>query len=78
LDTPSISPKPQFGAISPFPTSKLVEYFGSKTPSRTKIQQTFDSGVLEQFVSKRWQGVYVVAYRDGSPSEIFFAGCSGD
>jgi hypothetical protein len=32
----------------------------------------------EDFTSKRWEGIYIIAYRDGSPSEIFFAGCSGD
>lgn len=78
LDTSCISPKPKFGAISPFPTSKIVEYFGSETPSHAQIQQALDSDALEQFVSERWQGIYVVAYRDDSPSEIFFAGCSGD
>jgi hypothetical protein len=78
LDTPTISTKPKFGAINPFPISKLSEYFGSETPSHAKIQQTFESGALEQFVSKKWQGIYIIAYRDGSPHEIFFAGCSGD
>lgn len=78
LDTPIISLKPKFGAITPFPSSKFIECFGSDTPSRFQIQQAFDSGTLEHFVLKRWRGVYVTAFRNGSPSEIFFAGCSGD
>jgi hypothetical protein len=78
LDVVGISPQPKLGAISPFPRSKLVGFFGSETPSHAQIEGVHDSGSLEEFVSERWQGIYVVAYLDGSPSEIFFAGCSGD
>lgn len=78
LDILSISPEPQFGTISPFPRTRLVEFLGSETPSHAEVEEAHDSGSLEEFLSERWQGIYVVAYRDGSPSEIFFAGCSGD
>jgi hypothetical protein len=78
LDIVSISSEPQFGAISPFPRRKLVEFFGSETPSHAEIEEAHDSGSLEEYVSQRWQGVYIIAYGDGSPSEIYFAGCSGD
>lgn len=78
LDIVSISSDPQFGAINPFPRAKLVEFFGSETPSHEGIEEAHDSGSLEEYVSERWQGIYIIAYRDGSPSEIFFAGCSGD
>ena len=78
LDIVSISPEPEFGAISPFPRSKLVEFFGSETPSHAEIEEADESGSLEEFVLERWQGIYIIAYRDGSPSEIFFTGCSGD
>ena len=78
LDIAGISSEPQFGSISPFPRTKLVEFFGSETPSHDEIEEVHDSGSFEEFVSERWQGIYIIAYRDGSPSEIFFAGCSGD
>ena len=78
LDIHSISSEPQFGAISPFPRTKLVEFFGTETPTHEQIEEVHDSGSLEEYVSERWQGVYIVAYRNGLPSEIFFAGCSGD
>jgi hypothetical protein len=78
LDITCISQKPKSGAISPFPVSKLSEFFGSDSPSRAQIQHAYESGALDKFVSKRWQGVYVIAYRNGFPAEIFFAGCSGD
>ena len=78
LDILRISPKPKFASISPFPRSKLCEYFGSGTPTHDQITAVYESGKLEEFVSEPWQGTYIVAYRNGSPDEIFFAGCSGD
>lgn len=78
LDIVGITEVPEFGHIHPFPPAKIVEHFGSQTPSHAEIEEAHDSGSIEDFVSERWEGIYVVAYRDGSPSEIFFAGCSGD
>jgi len=78
LDIAGVSPEPAFGHVRPFPPEKLVEFFGSHTPSHAEIEEAYDFGSLEDFTSKRWEGIYIIAYRDGSPSEIFFAGCSGD
>jgi len=78
LDIACISAKPEFGAISPFPRAKLSEFFQSETPSHAEIEEAYDAESFEEFVSERWQGVYIIAYRDGKPDEIFFAGCSGD
>lgn len=78
LDIVCFSAEPKFGAISPFPRTRLVEFFGSETPSHAEIEEKCNSGSLEEYMAERWQGVYIIAYRDGSPSEIFFAGCSGD
>jgi len=78
LDIIGVSSGPAFGHIRPFPPEKLVEFFGSQTPSHAEIEEAHDFGSLEDFVSERWEGIYIIAYRDGSPSEIFFAGCSGD
>ena len=78
LDITSISPKPKRRAISPFPRSLLLEYFHSETPSPSEIGDVYEFGSLEKFVTKRWQGIYIVAHFDGKPSDIFFAGCSGD
>jgi hypothetical protein len=77
LDIICVSSEPKFGAVSSFPSSKLLEFFGSETPSHAKIKEVYEAGSLEDFF-KRWEGIYVIAYRDGSPHEIFFAGCSGD
>lgn len=78
LDMICISPKPKRKAISPFPTSLLIEYFGSETPSPSEIQDVYEYGSLGRFVTTRWQGIYIVAHFDGKPSDIFFAGCSGN
>jgi hypothetical protein len=78
LDIICISSKPKRKAISPFPSSLLVEYFDSETPSPAEIQEVYEFGSLEKFTGKRWRGIYIIAYFDCKPSDIFFAGCSGD
>ena len=78
LDIRSISPKAKVGAISPFPPDKLRRFFPSGMPSHAEIEEVYEFGSLEKYVSKRWRGIYIIAYNDGKPDEIFFAGCSGD
>jgi hypothetical protein len=78
LDMICVSEKPKRKAICPFPSKLLIDYFGSETPAASEIQEVYDFGSLDKFVSKRWQGIYIVAYFDGAPSDIFFAGSSGD
>lgn len=78
LDITQISPKPKRKAISPLPDSVLADYCLAETPSRAEIEDVYELGSLEKYVNKRWRGIYIIAYKDGKPSEIFFAGCSGD
>jgi len=78
LDIECISDRPKFGAITPFPRSRLMEFFGTEMPTHAQIQEVYESGALEDFICERWEGIYVISYRDGAPDEIFFAGCSGD
>jgi hypothetical protein len=78
LDIVGVSSEAAFGHVRPFPPEKILEFFGSHTPNHAQIEEAYDFGSLEEFVSERWEGIYIIAYRDGSPSEIFFAGCSGD
>jgi hypothetical protein len=78
LDITCISLTPKRKAISPFPSSLLLDYFGSETPSPAQIQDVYEFGSLEKFVNKRWCGIYIVGHDEGEPSDIFFAGCSGD
>lgn len=78
LDITHISPTPKRKAISPLPASVLADYFDSDKPSRKEIEEVYEFDSLTKYVNKRWRGIYIVAYEDGKPSEIFFAGCSGD
>jgi len=78
LDICCISAKARFGAISPFPPEKLTRFFPSGMPSHAEVEEAYEFGSLDKYVSKRWRGIYIIAFRDGKPDEIFFAGCSGD
>jgi hypothetical protein len=74
LDMERISDDPDYGAVTPLSDDDLVDLFGTSKPTREMIEskeELFDA--LE-----RGQGVYIVAYRDDKPSEIFFAGYSFD
>jgi len=78
LDIVSVSNTSEFRAVSPLPTSKLVEVFGTEKPSHAQIKRKYEGNALEEYVGKPWEGIYIIAYRNGLPVEIFFAGCSGD
>jgi hypothetical protein len=74
LDMERVADDPDDGAITPLSEEHLVDLFGSTTPTREMIESNED---LFEAID-RGQGVYIVAYRDGQPSEIFFAGYSFD
>ena len=78
LDITHVSPTSKRRAVSPLPASVLEDYCLAGTPSREEIEDVYEFGSLEKHVTKRWRGIYIIAYKDGNPSEIFFAGCSGD
>jgi hypothetical protein len=78
LDITSVSARPKFRAVSPFPSSELVAYFETDKPSRAVIEDRYEWGALDKFTSRPYQGIYIIAYSDDKPDEIFFAGCSGD
>jgi hypothetical protein len=77
LDIDSISDQPDFGTVSPLSEEELVEFFETTQPSIEVISS--DESTLHLYdLRERWQGLYVIAYKDGTPSEIFFCGSSGD
>ena len=78
LDITRVSPTPKRKAVSPLPDAVLADYCLSGTPSREEIEDVYEFGSLEKYVTKRWRGIYIIAYTNAKPSEIFFAGCSGD
>ena len=80
LDIQRVSDEPDFGAVSPMPTERLREIFGTDKPTRKMVEsKQGDYELVEDpLVSERWQGVYFTVYRDSRPDELFFMGTSGD
>jgi hypothetical protein len=74
LDLDHISDEPEFGAVSPIDEEFLQEAYGTTQPTRAMLEQNMD--FFEDI--DRGHGIYVVAYRDGKPDEILFAGYSFD
>lgn len=74
LDMTHVADEPDFCAVCPVPPDQLVELFGTDRPTREMIEHNLD--LYEDI--ERGQGVYIIAYKDGKPSEIFFAGYSFD
>ena len=74
LDMERVADEPDYGAVTRLSDDDLVDLFGTNKPTREMIESNED--LFEAL--ERGQGVYIVAYRDGQPSEIFFAGYSFD
>jgi hypothetical protein len=75
LDITTVADEPDFCAVAPLSDEALMELFGTDRPTRQQIEENvFD--VYENI--ERGQGFYVIAYQDGSPSEVFFGGYSFD
>ena len=77
LDIEIITDVPGFGTASPLTKEQLIHIFGSPRPSLEKVIEKAKSSELGRLRS-RWQGLYVIAYANGAPSDIFFCGSSGD
>jgi hypothetical protein len=77
LDIFFVSPIPKRRGVSPLPKEVLLDYFSSDKPSPEEVDEVYEYGSLEKYVSKPWRGIYIVAYKDDEPFQIFFAGCSG-
>jgi len=78
LDVESIGEDPnsvESGVAAPIADELLLEWFGTAKPTRQMIE-----GDLEMILQGigRGEAVYVIAYEDGKPSEIFLAGYSCD
>ena len=74
LDMERVGDVPDYSVVAPLPKEELRNLFGTDRPTREMVESSdelFDA--LE-----RGQGVYVVVYDGGRPSEIFFAGYSFD
>ena len=74
LDIERVADEPDYCAVAPLPKNTLVRLFGTDQPTRAMIEQNMD--FYEDI--ERGQGVYIILYKDGHPSEIFFGGYSFD
>ena len=74
LDMERISDTPDYGAVVPLSKEEVIDLFGTDKPTRKMIEVNDD--LFEML--ERGQGVYVIAYQDDKPSEIYFAGYSYD
>ena len=75
LDIKGVSDVPDFGSISPLSPEELMSLFGTHGPTKSMVEQKTDE-IMN--LRERWQGTYVVVYKDGLPNEIFITGFSGD
>ncbi|NDJ75059.1 MAG: hypothetical protein GYB65_02275 [Chloroflexi bacterium] len=75
LDIEGISATPGFASAAPLSVDQLLELFGTEQPNHAqveaKIHDIYD-------LRERWQGTYVIVYKDREPEEILFVGYSGD
>jgi hypothetical protein len=74
LDMMTVSAEPDFNAVAALPEEEARELFGTEKPTREMIEESDE--LYEKL--ERGQGVYIIAYKGGQPSEIFFAGYSFD
>ena len=74
LDLDRISDQPDFGAVASLAAEDLERLFSTQQPTHEMIEQS--DKLFEEI--ERGQGVYIIAYKDGEPDEIYFAGYSYD
>ena len=74
LDLDHVSDQPEFCSVAPLAPEELERLFGTEQPTHEMIEQSDE--LFEGM--ERGQGVYIIAYKDGEPDEIFFGGYSFD
>ena len=74
LDLNHFSDEPDFFAVTPLSEEALEQLYGTTQPTRAMIEKNMD--FFEDI--ERGQGISILAYKDGQPDEIFFAGYSFD
>ena len=74
LDVLRISDSPDWFAACPLSPERLVALYGTDQPTRAMVETNLS--VLDHI--DRGQAVYVIAYENGQPDGILFAGYSFD
>lgn len=68
--------QPDFGYITALDDAAYQRLFATTTPTVAQVEAELLA--LDSMIEARWQGVYVIAYEDGQPTQLFFVGVSGD
>lgn len=74
LDMERVGTRPDFGVVVQLAPDRLMDLYGTAKPSRQMVSENMD--FFEEI--ERGQGIYIVVYEGGRPSEILFAGMSYD
>jgi hypothetical protein len=74
LDIRAVADEPDFFVAAPLEPSVLQSLYGTTQPTRQMIERKMD--FLDDV--DRGHAVYALAYKDGKPDEILFAGYSFD
>jgi hypothetical protein len=80
IDIEMVSSVPIFGAVAPLSNMRLLDIFGTEQPTHAMVEKwsaridPLDAEPLYE----RWEGIYIIVYKDSIPDEIYFEGCSGD
>lgn len=75
IDIDKVLSVPEFRCISPLTPQELIEILGTDKPTYEMVKLKM---VELQGLRDRWQGIYVVIYKNELPDMILFAGFSGD
>lgn len=74
----SLAARPDYSAAAPLPPEELERLFGTQQPTAEMIRRGVEeTGELFEIL-ERGQCAYIIAYKDGRPDELFFAGYSFD
>jgi hypothetical protein len=80
IDIEKVSSKPIIGAVAPLSNLRLLDIFGTEQPTHNMVERwsaRIDPPDAEPLY-ERWEGIYIIVYKDSMPDEIYFEGCSGD
>lgn len=80
IDITRVSTSPEFGSASPLTPQELFTIFGTEKPTRAVIDKIGENQLFTHVTElrQRWEGAYIIVYKDEQPDEILFIGFSGD
>ncbi len=74
LDMHRIGSALEVGVVSGLSEDQLDALFETTTPTRAQVEA---EARLIRSLRERWEGIYIVTYDGGAPSQIYFGGSSG-